>query len=127
MKKYILLSIIIATSTLSAKDEISKLPDILFTSSYTATQGATHKQREDRAFIGYCLHTLYLQTDYLDIKVLGVYHDILIAAKDVVPANATEEDVTKVIKMSCKKALEKPANFKESLLDAIENYKPTGK
>ena len=127
MKKYILLSIIIATSTLSAENEISKLPDILFNSSYTATQGATHKQREDRAFIGYCLHTLYLQTDYLDKKILGVYHDILIAAKDVAPENATEEDVTKVIKVSCKKALEKPADFKESLLDAIAAYKPTGK
>ncbi len=127
MKKYILLSIIIATTTLSAKDEISKLPDILFTSSYTATSAATHEQREDRAFIGYCLHTLYLQTDYMDLKILGVDHDIQIAAKDVAPANATRADVAQVIKVSCKKALEKPANFKESLLDAIENYKPTSK
>ena len=127
MKKYILLSIIIAMSTLSAKDEISKLPDILFNSSYTATQGATHKQREDRAFIGYCLHILYLQTDYLDKKILGVYHDIQIAAKDVVAANATAADVAHVIKVSCKKALEKPANFKEALFDAIEAYKTTGK
>lgn len=123
MKTHILLSIIIATSTLSAKDQISKLPDILFTSSYTATQAATHKQREDRAFIGYCLHVLYLQTDYVDLKVLGVDHDIQIAAKDAAPANATKADVTEVIKISCKKALEKPANFKESLLDAIEAYK----
>ena len=123
----ILLSILMASSTLSANDEISKLPDILFTSSYTATSAATHEQREDRAFIGYCLHTLYLQTDYMDLKILGVDHDIQIAAKDVVPANATRADVAQVIKVSCKKALEKPANFKESLLDAIENYKGTAK
>lgn len=123
MKNYILLSIILTISTLSAKNEISKYPDILFNSSYTATQGATHKQREDRAFIGYCLHTLYLQTDYIDKKLLGVYHDIQIAAKDVAPANATSADVEEVIKVSCKKALEKPANFKESLYDAIEAYK----
>ena len=127
MKKYILLFIIIATTTLNAKDEISKLPDILFTSSYTATKAATHEQREDRAFIGYCLHLLYLQTDYIDLKVLGVDHDIQIAAKDVAPANATKANVEQVIKVSCKRALEKPANFKESLLDAIKNYKPTGK
>ena len=91
--KYILLSVLLASSTLSAKDEISKLPDILFTSSYTATSSATHKQREDRAFIGYCLHVLYLQTDYIDLKALGVDHDIQIAAKDVAPANATKADV----------------------------------
>ena len=114
---------IVATTTLIAKDEISKLPSILFTSSYTATSAATHKEREDRAFIGYCLHTLYLQTDYVDIKILGVDHDIQIAAKDVAAANATKADVEQVIKVSCKRALEKPANFKEALFDAIEAYK----
>jgi len=123
MKKHILLSIILTISTLSAKDEITKLPDILFTSSYTPTNAATHEQREDRAFIGYCLHVLYLQTDYVDLKVLGVDRDIQIAAKDAAPSNATKADVDHVIKVSCKKALEKPANFKESLFDAIEAYK----
>jgi len=123
MNKYILLSLIIATTTLSAKDEISKLPNILFTSTYTATNAATHKEREDRAFIGYCLHLLYLQTDYVDLKVLGVDHDIQIAAKDSAPAKATEAEVEQVIKVSCKKALEKPTNFKEALFDAIEAYK----
>lgn len=121
--KNILLSMIVAATTLSAQDEVSKLPDILFNSSYTARQAATHEQREDRAFIGYCLHLLYLQTDYVDLKVLGVDHDIQIAAKDVAGTNATKADVEQVIKVSCKKALEKPANFKESLLDAIEAYK----
>jgi hypothetical protein len=116
-----------ASSTLSATDEISKLPNILFTSSYTATSAATHKEREDRAFIGYCLHLLYLPTDNIDLKVLGVDYDIQIAAKDVVAANATKADVEQVIKVSCKKALEKPANFKEALFDAIEAYKTTGK
>lgn len=125
--KNILLSIILAATTLSATDEISKLPNILFTSSYTATSAATHKEREDRAFIGYCLHVLYLQTDNIDLKVLGVYYDIQIAAKDVVPENATEADVEQVIKVSCKRALEKSANFKEALFDAIEAYKTTGK
>lgn len=125
--KNILLSMIVAATTLSATDEISKLPNILFTSTYTATSAATHKEREDRAFIGYCLHVLYLQTDNIDLKVLGVYYDIQIAAKDVVPENATEADVEQVIKVSCKRALEKPANFKEALFDAIEAYKTTGK
>lgn len=121
--KNILLSMILAATTLSATDEISKLPNILFTSSYTATSAATHKEREDRAFIGYCLHVLYLQTDNIDLKVLGVYYDIQIAAKDVTAANATEANVEQVIKVSCKRALEKPANFKEALFDAIEAYK----
>ncbi|PHS39572.1 MAG: hypothetical protein COB07_05850 [Sulfurovum sp.] len=125
--KNILLSIIVAATTLSAEDEISKLPNILFTSSYTATSAATHKEREDRAFIGYCLHLLYLQTDNMDLKILGVDYDIQIAAKDVAPANATEADVAEVIKVSCKRALENPANFKETLFDAIEKYKTAGK
>ena len=125
--KNILLSIIVAATTLNAKNEISKLPNILFTSSYTATSAATDKEREDRAFIGYCLHELYLQTDYVDIKVLGVDHDIHIAAKDSAPANATQAEVEQVIRVSCKKALEKPANFKEALFDAIEAYKTMGK
>jgi len=118
---------IVAATTLSATDEISKLPDILFTSSYTATSAATDQQREDRAFIGYCLHVLYLQNDNIDLKVLGVDYDIQIAAKDVLPENATKADVEQVIKVSCKKALENHANFKEALFDAIEAYKTTGK
>ncbi len=125
--KNILLSMIVAATTLSATDEISKLPNILFTSSYTATSAATHKEREDRAFIGYCLHTLYLKNDNIDLKVLGVDYDIRLAAKDVLTENATGADVEQVIKVSCKKALEKPANFKESLFDAINAYKSTGK
>ena len=125
--KNILLSMIIAATTLSATDEISKLPNILFTSSYTATSAATHIEREDRAFIGYCLHVLYLQTDNIDLKVLGVAYDIQIAAKDVASGKATKAEVEEVIKVSCMRALENPANFKEALFDAIEAYRTTGK
>ena len=125
--KNILLSMIVAATTLSATDEISKFPDILFTSSYTATSAATDQQREDRAFIGYCLHVLYLQNDNVDLKVLGVDYDIQIAAKDVLPENATDKEVAEVITVSCKKALENHANFKETLFDAIVAYKAKGK
>jgi hypothetical protein len=127
MKKYILLSMIMTATTLNAKDEISKLPDILFTSSYTATSAATKEQREDRAHIGYCLHALYLPTDYVELQVLGVDYDIQLAAKDVLPKNATGADVEQVIKVSCKKALEKPEHFRDSLFAAIEKYKSIGK
>lgn len=125
--KYILLSIIITATALSAKDEISKFPDILFTSSYTATKGATKKQKEDRAYIGYCLHVLYLQTDYIDLKILGVDHEIKTVAKDSLSKNATDKEVEQVIKVSCKKALEKPDNFKDTLLHTLRAYKPVAK
>ena len=110
MKK-IISSLLIASALLAAD---LNMPDILFHSNYTVSKQATDAQRVDRAYKGYCIYLLYLQNDYVDLKLLHAEYEIKTLAKNN----------EKVVYEACKKALElslvKSDDFKRTLTDVIK-------
>lgn len=110
MKKT-LLSILFANSLLFAD---INMPDILFYSNYSVSKQTTDSQRVDRAYKGYCIYLLYLQNDYVDLKLLHAEYEIKALAKND----------KKVVYEACKKALDislqKPDDFKGTLTQIIK-------
>ena len=108
--KITLLSILLASTLLSAKTD---LQDILFHSSYTESKETTYEQKKERSYKGYCLHILYLPYDYVDTKVLHAEYEI----------ESYSMNNKKAVVKACKEALEKPHNFTEELLRLLEKYR----
>lgn len=109
--KRLLSSLLIASSLLSAEID---LPDILFHSNYSVSKQATNAQRIDRSYKGYCIYLLYLENDYVDLKLLHAEYEIKELAKND----------KKVVYEACKKALEislkKSEDFKGTLTQIIK-------
>ena len=108
--KYTLLSLLLASTLLSAKTDMA---DIFFHTSYKESKETTFEQKKDRAYIGYCLHILYLPHDYVDTKILHAEYEI----------ESYSMNNKKAVMKACKEALEKPKNFSEELLRLIEKYR----